>query len=118
MNTDTVRGIVNGDPMDTVTDATRRLQAEGYTGNWYATADGTLRCDEFGEETDLDELDVHEVLRFEGQSDPGDEMIVFALQSPTGQKGIYSAAFSADTSEADSEVISRLRRRHGSGPQP
>ncbi len=96
--------------MDTVTDATRRLQAEGYTGNWYATAAGTLRCDESGEESDLDELEVHEVLRFEGQSDPGDEMIVFALQAPSGQKGIFGAAYGADTSVADAEVIRRLRR--------
>lgn len=99
--------------MDTASDGIRRLQAEGYTGNWYATADGTLRCDEAGEESALDELAVDEVLRFEGQSDPGDEMIVFALRAPSGQRGIYSAAFSADTSAEDSAVIGQLRRRHG-----
>ena len=98
--------------MDTVSDAIRRLQADGYTGNWYPTPDGTLRCDETGEETQLEELAVDEVLRFEGQSDPGDEMIVFALRAPSGQRGIYSAAFGADTSEEDSAVIGRLRRRH------
>ena len=104
--------------MDTVSSATQRLQAEGYTGNWYATPDGTLRCDETGEESQLDELDAHEVLRFEGQSDPGDEMIVFALQSPSGHKGIFTAAFGADTSSDDAAVIAQLRRRHESGSNP
>jgi hypothetical protein len=101
--------------METVTDATRRLQAAGYVGNWYATPDGTLRCDETGEESAVDELRVDEVLRFEGQSDPGDMMILFALEAPSGQKGIFSAAFSADTTAAESDVIRQLRRRHAEG---
>ena len=79
--------------MDTVSDAMRRLQAEGYTGNWYATPDGNLQCDQTGEVADLSNVQIDHVLRFEGQSDPGDEVILFALRSPSGDRGIYSAAF-------------------------
>ena len=96
--------------MDTVSDAMRRLQAAGYTGNWYANADGGLECGATGEVADVSELQIDHVLRFEGQSDPGDEMIVFALRAPSGDRGIYSAAFGADTSAEDSAVISRLPR--------
>ena len=70
--------------MDTVSDAMRRLQAEGYTGNWYATPDGNLQCGETGEVADLSNVQIDHVLRFEGQSDPGDEVILFALRSPSG----------------------------------
>ena len=34
--------------MDTLSDAVQRLQADGYTGNWFATPDHKLACDETG----------------------------------------------------------------------
>ena len=34
--------------MDTLSDAIRRLQADGYTGNWFANADHNLECNESG----------------------------------------------------------------------
>ena len=36
-------------------------------------------------------------LRFEGQSDPDDETIVFALSEPGGRRGMYSAPYGAAT---------------------
>ena len=38
--------------MDTLSDAMRRLQADGYTGNWFATADHQLSCDVTGDVID------------------------------------------------------------------
>jgi hypothetical protein len=94
--------------MDTLSDTIRRLQADGYLGNWYATAEGNLRCTESGEELDPAELQVDHVLRFEGQSDPGDMTILYALRTPSGDKGIYSAPFNADTPPEDSRAIARM----------
>ena len=94
--------------MDTLSDAIRRLQADGYTGNWYATPSGKLRCNESGEEFDPAGLHVDHVLRFEGQSDPGDMTILYGLRSEDGAKGTYSAAFNAYTPPGDSQVIASL----------
>src|SRR3954454_1061102 len=82
---------VQGDPMATVSEATRQLQADGYTGNWYAGDGGRLVCGECSAEFDAAEVTVDRVLRFEGQSDPDDEMIVFAVAGPCGHRGVYSA---------------------------
>ncbi len=101
--------------MDTLSEATRRLQAEGYTGNWYATPEGTLRCGETGEVADLDDVRIDHILRFEGQSDPGDEVILFALRAPSGARGLYGAAYGPNTSAEDAVVISRLPRQTGDG---
>jgi hypothetical protein len=101
--------------MDTVSDATRRLQAEGYTGNWYATADGSLQCGETNEIADVEDVRIDHILRFEGQSDPGDEVILYALQAPSGARGVYSAAYGADMSTEDATVIARLPRQTGDG---
>jgi hypothetical protein len=101
--------------MDTLSDAIRRLQAEGYTGNWYATADHDLGCDETGEVVDPGEVQIDHILRFEGQSDPGDMMILFALQTPSGSKGIYTAAFNAATPPEDVDVITRMQHQAADG---
>ncbi len=97
--------------MATVTDATRRLQAEGYTGNWYADDNGRLVCGECGAGFDPADVTVDEVLRFEGQSDPDDEMILFAVRGPCGHRGVYSAAYGHYMSPEDAAVIATLR--HG-----
>jgi hypothetical protein len=97
--------------MATVTEATRQLQSDGYTGHWYADADGRLVCGECGAEFDPADVTVDEVLRFEGQSDPDDEMIVFALRGPCGHRGVYSSAYGIYMSPEDAAVVGKLR--HG-----
>jgi hypothetical protein len=96
--------------MATVSEATRELQAQGYTGNWFAVEGGRLVCGECGAEFDPEDVTVDHILRFEGQSDPDDEMIVFAVQGPCGDRGIYSAAYGPYQSPEDTAVIARLPR--------
>ena len=88
---------MDGDPMATSSEAIAQLQAQGYTGNWFATEDGLLRCSEAGEDADPAQVTIDRALRFEGQSDPDDETIVFALSEPGGRKGVYSAQYGASS---------------------
>jgi len=101
--------------MDTPSDATRRLQADGYGVNWYAAADGTLRCDQLEEVVDPSTVTIDHILRFEGQSDPGDESILFALTSPGGARGVYSAPYGAHMPPEDAAVIRVMTHRTGDG---
>lgn len=91
-------------------EAIAQLQAEGYTGNWYATDDHLLRCSESGEDADPAQVTIDHTLRFEGQSDPDYQSIVFALSEPGGRRGIYSAPYGAAMPAADVAVIALLRR--------
>ena len=100
-----------GDSMDTLSDMTRRLQAEGYTANLYAGEDGMLRCDEWPEPVDPSTVTVDRRGRFEGQSDPGDEVILFAVTTESGHRGIYSAAFTSETPPEDVSIIRVLGER-------
>jgi hypothetical protein len=102
---------MEGDPMGTVSEAIAELQAEGYTGNWFATPELLLRCSECGEDADPAEVSIDHTLRFEGQSDPDDEVIVFALSEPGGRKGVYSALYGAGMPAEDAGVIARLHHR-------
>ena len=85
------------------------------TGNWFANADHDLECDESGDVLDPVEVQIDHILRFEGQSDPGDMTILFALRTPSGAKGLYAAAFGAETPAEDVDVITRMQHRAADG---
>lgn len=89
---------------DTVTEALVYLRGEGYTAEFsladgHLTCGGTIQCS-------VAEADVQQLFRFEGDSDPGDEMVVFALVDPaTGTKGVLASAFG---SAADPDLLDHL----------
>jgi hypothetical protein len=93
------------DAPDTVTDAVAQLRARGYTDD-VRLVDGTLRWREAGAGCTAADALVEVIFRFEGDSDPGDEMVVFALRDPeSGALGTLAAAFGP---AADPEVIQHL----------
>jgi len=94
--------------METLSEAIQRLQGEGYDGNWYATDDGDLQCGECGETFDPTEVTVDHRERFEGQSDPADMTILYALSGPCGHRGLYSANYGPEAQPADIAVIRRM----------
>jgi hypothetical protein len=102
---------VDGDPMATLSEVIAAWQAEGYTGNWYASGDQLLRCNESCLDADPSEVTVERRMRFEGQSDPDDEVILFALSAPDGRKGLYSTAYGPSMPAEDAAVIAKLTRR-------
>ena len=56
-------------------------------------------------------MTIDRTLRFEGQSDPDDEVILFALSEPGGRKGVYSAPYGPSMPPEDAAVIAKLRHR-------
>lgn len=101
--------------MGTLTEAIERLQADGFTGNWFATDDRLLRCSECGEDADPQSVTVEHTFRFEGQSDPDDEVILYALSEPGGRRGVYSAQYGASMPSVDAAVVAVLRHRRADG---
>jgi hypothetical protein len=69
------------------------LRAAGYTVD-YQLENGALRADGGNAPCPIDQAVVERFFRFEGPSDPGDQMIVFALHDPnTGLRGSLAAAY-------------------------
>lgn len=90
---------------DTVTDAVRTLSAEGYTAD-FQLIDGAIRWDGRRHECAVDTMVVERTYRFEGQTDPGDEMIVFGLHDPaTDTRGTLASGFGPS---ADPDVLDHL----------
>jgi hypothetical protein len=97
---------------DTVSEAVNDLQKRGYTTNFSLWAEkGCLICQNPSLELSPDEFEIDEIYRFEGMTDPGDEMIVMAISSEQhGVKGVTVNAFGAYSDSAISKITSRLNK--------
>jgi hypothetical protein len=95
--------------METVLEATDRLRRVGYTVDFTATADGSLQCGACGTAHDPALMAIDEVVRFEGASDPDDELLMLALRCECACPGLYVTGFGSSASPADVAVLHRLR---------
>ena len=96
---------------DTVTDAVALLRSRGYTAD-YELIDGVLVARPECSTCAIEEADVEWLYRFEGPSDPGDEMVVFGLHDPaTHTRGTLAAAFGHSADPSLYRHIADLRNR-------
>ncbi len=92
---------------DTVTEATEDLQSKGYTIDFDLVENG-VSSKELKKEWKAEELEVVEFYRFEGMTNPGDNMILYAIECKDGEKGILVDAYGADVA-ISREMIEKLR---------
>ncbi|HWJ64615.1 MAG TPA: hypothetical protein VNS19_21760 [Acidimicrobiales bacterium] len=90
---------------ETVVDALRTLKGEGYEIE-FQLVDGHLVCDADDQACPASDVKVERLYRFEGPSDPGDEMVVFGLRDPqSGRRGVLASAFGP---AADPDLLQHL----------
>lgn len=90
---------------ETVVDALQLLKAEGYEIE-FDLVDGALQCDVDDQHCPAGDAVVERLYRFEGPSDPGDEMVVFGLRDPiSGRRGVLASGFGP---AADPEILDHL----------
>ena len=93
------------DAPETVVDAVRLLKEQGYDIE-FQLVDGHLECDADDRRCPTGDAVVEQLFRFEGPSDPGDEMVVLGLRDPgTGRRGVLASGFGP---AADPEVLDHL----------
>ena len=85
---------------DTVSEAVNGLKTRGFNLD-FNLAENCLICE--GDKFNMDDFEIVEVYRFEGDSDPSDEAVVYAIQSVNGLKGVLVNGFGiyADTMNSD-----------------
>lgn len=95
----------------TVTEALEILYADGYTAD-FQLVDGAVCANGDDPVCVVGEAIVERLYRFEGPSDPGDQMIVFGLRDPaSGTRGTLASAFGPHADPALSEHLSDLSTR-------
>ena len=108
--------------METLREAIRRLETRGFRDALRARPDGLLYRGR-DELVAPEELIVEETVRFEGESDPADESILFALRSRDGRvRGTFLATYGTRIDPGSAAVLERLgelrRPSTRSGPAP
>lgn len=73
--------------MTTMTSCTNRLLAEGYTENFIMTPVG-IEAPSNQKTYIPEEVKINSFYRFEGESDPADNAIVYAIETNDGLKGM------------------------------
>jgi len=90
---------------DTVTDAVKGLKQRGYTKD-FNLEENCIVCHE--EKFHPEDFEIVEVYRFEGDSDPADEAVVYAIESKNGDKGILVSGYGISADEMSSEMAKKL----------
>ncbi len=93
---------------DTVTDALSGLKEIGYTVDFNIAFDKII-CSKNEICLNPNEFEITEVYRFEGDSNPADEDVVYTIESKDGKiKGTITSAYGMYAETVSTEMIQKL----------
>lgn len=93
----------------TVTEAIDKLRQKGYTVDFNIVGEHLVcDCNNVNTELDADDFEIVDVYRYEGNSDPGDEAAVYAIESKTGLKGVLVTGYGASADILQSKIVEKL----------
>lgn len=87
------------------------LKNKGYTNDFNLVAEG-IESKALKKEWKAGELEVVKHYRFEGMTDPGDNTILYLIETRDGSKGLLVDVYGAETGEISSKMIKKLSIRH------
>ncbi len=93
---------------DTLSEALNDLAKRGFTKNFNIQSD-CIECKEIELKLHPDDFEIVEVYRFEGNSNPGDEEVVYAIESKGRVKGVFVTAYGIYSDELSNELIQKLK---------
>ena len=91
---------------DTVTEALAGLKKRGFVLD-FNLQENCLVCR--GNRFDVNDFEIVETYRFEGNTDPSDEAIVYAIESKNGEKGVLVNGYGISADAMSSEMVKKLR---------
>jgi hypothetical protein len=95
---------------ETVSEAITALQGAGYNLDFNLDYD-TLHCKENDLRLHPADFHIDEVYRFEGQTDPADAAVVYAISSEKyGEKGVLIDGFGISGGSISPEILEKLKR--------
>ena len=93
---------------DTVVSAVNGLKERGFTLDFNVDSDKII-CSNKKHSLESDDFEIVEIHRFEGDSNPSDEDVVYAVESKDGKlKGVITSAFGTYADGISSKMLSKL----------
>jgi hypothetical protein len=97
---------------DTLSQAVNELQKKGYTYNFSVNKD-CIECLEHGISLTPDDFEIEEVHRFEGETNPDDQSVLYAVASKDGSiKGLVINAYGVYSDETSAALVQKLSVHH------
>ena len=96
---------------ESLIDALDDLRKRGYEAD-FATDSVCLYCGDLDIRLNPEEFNIDEVYRFEGDSNPDDNTILYAISSTTGVKGTLVDSFGAYAENLSFEMAKKLQAHH------
>ena len=93
---------------DTLSEALNDLNERGYTIDFNMGSD-SIYCQALGRAFKPDDFEIVEFYRFEGNTDPADESIVYALRTTSGHRGVLVDAYGLYADPLTDEMVRKLR---------
>ena len=90
---------------DTVTEAVEGLKQRGFTMD-FNLKENCIVCHE--ELFNPDDFEIVEVYRFEGDSDPSDEAVVYGIESRKGRRGVLVNGYGISSDSLTAEMAQKL----------
>ena len=98
----------NKNSYQSLSHAIEALQLQGYTEN-LSFCDTGLENKGRSCVYPASEILVKEFYRFEGKTNPGDNSILYAIETPDGHKGLLVDAYGAYSGNIPPEIVQKLR---------
>jgi len=89
----------------TVSEAVTQLQNRGYSFD-FNLKENIMKLEAGA--IQFSDFDIVEVYRYEGNSDPGDEAIVYAIESKSGLKGLMVTGFGISANGNANKILSKM----------
>lgn len=93
---------------DTLTAALNDLNNRGFSVDFNMNRD-SIYCKSLGEAFGPDDFEIIEFYRFEGNTDPADQSIVYALETRSGLKGVLVDAYGVYADPMTTQMIQKLK---------
>lgn len=87
------------------------LQKQGFTEDFNLVAEG-IESKNLKKKWKAGQLDVVKFYRFEGMTNPGDNTILYLIETHDGQKGLLVDVYGADQGDISPEMINKLTIHH------
>lgn len=92
----------------TVSEAINKFRQQGFTLD-FNLKENCIICN--ANKYNADDFEIVDLYRYEGDSDPADEAVVYAIESKSGLKGILVAGYGASSDPETTEVLEKLKYR-------
>jgi len=93
----------------TVSEAINKLREEGFITDFNLEGSGMMTGNEKFNAEDLEIVDVY---RYEGDSDPSDEAVVYGIESKNGVKGILVNGYGVSSDSITASLIEKIKIRN------